>query len=64
MRRRELIAGLALSPIAPAPPLRARAQPISRLAVLLPSRDTDPGVSNPNARFYRRAATKGVDARR
>ena len=40
MRRRELIAGLALSPIAA--PLRPRAQPISRLAVLLPSRDTDP----------------------
>ena len=40
MRRRELIAGLALSPIAA--PLRARAQPIRRLAVLLPSRETDP----------------------
>ena len=40
MRRRELIAGLALSPIAA--PLRPRAQPIRRLAVVLPSRDTDP----------------------
>jgi putative tryptophan/tyrosine transport system substrate-binding protein len=40
VKRRELITGLALSTIVA--PLGARAQPIRRLAVLLPSRDTDP----------------------
>jgi putative ABC transport system substrate-binding protein len=40
VKRREVISGLALSTIAA--PLGARAQPVRRLAVLLPSRDTDP----------------------
>jgi putative tryptophan/tyrosine transport system substrate-binding protein len=40
VKRREVITGLALSTIAA--PLGARAQPVRRLAVLLPSRETDP----------------------
>ena len=40
MKRRELITGLAVTAITA--PLGVRAQPARRLAVLLPSRDTDP----------------------